>query len=111
MRVERRLPALSLLPGHPPRPCGEALGIAEGIEVGADFGEDGARRGPVDAGDGLEQSDALAPRFETRVDVAVESLDALVQGIMLAQQGAQDEAFDRAQLQAQRIAEAFECAT
>ena len=91
------------------RPCGEALGAAEGVEVvGADLGEDGAGRGAVDAGDGLEPSDALAPRLEARVDVAVEPLEALVQGIVLAQQVAQDPALDGAQLQAQRIAKAFE---
>ena len=50
----------------------------------------------------------LAPRFEAGVDLSVQPLDAFVQRIVLAQQVAQDEAFDRTQLQAQRIAEALE---
>ena len=60
-----------------------AIGGAEGVEVGADLGEDGAGQCPVDPRNGLKKYAAAFPRHEAIVDGLVESLDALLQSASL----------------------------
>ena len=86
-------------------PCREPVGGAEGAEVVADLGEDGAGRGAIDPGDSLEKQDAVFPRHEAVVDIPVEPLNTLLQRIMLAQQIAQDQAVGRAEGEAKGIAD------
>ena len=85
-------------------PCGEPVGGAEGVEVRADLGEDGAGRAAIDPGDGLEEEDAVLPGQEGIVHVPVEPLDALLQGIVLVQQVAQNQAVGRAEGETKGIA-------
>ena len=89
-------------------PCGETVDAAEGVEVGSDLGEDCTGRGAVDPGDGHEEEDAILPGHRCVVDVAVERLDALFQGVMIAQQVTQDQTVGRAEGEAESIAEALD---
>ena len=107
---ERRLPPLSLLPGHGPGPRRQVIGRGKGINVGPDLGEDGAGRCLAHTRDRRQQPDPVGLGGEAGADGGGEFLLAPGQAIELLQEVGQDQSNRFAQAHAQRIAEILELA-
>ena len=87
-------------------PGREAVGGAEhGGRVGTGLGQDGGRRGGVDARDGLQQAQQVGMRREPLGDQPVEVGEAAGEGVELVRQVRQHGPAGGAQLRGQRVAE------
>ena len=69
-----------------PGPGSQVLGAGEGLKVRPDFGEDRARRGAVDSGNGLKQLKPLVPRRQAGLNLALEAFETLAERIGLLEQ-------------------------
>ena len=99
MRALRRLPPLSLLPGHSPAQAAKCSLEANTLDVGPDLDQDRGRGATVDAGDGRQQTELLLPRCHLFVDLLGVGRDARLERVMLLQKIVEHEAVVVAQAQ------------